>query len=637
MNMVSKYLRFLTIFVSLGLGACAHQETKSTAAARPAKPITHTASNGQRPVAPKQNTVSAFNNNLTESSDIESLIADRDPTAFLEDRELEVIPHAFSTELCCRAQAEQLENIADHLANTGTATLIGPLPGQRRLREDIEEEIAYETGGEDSVVTYNQEGDLWDRVRQGLTLRELYTHPGVKRDLDWYTNNQEYLNRVVERARPYLYYIVSEMEKAGLPLEIALLPVVESAFQPFAYSHGRAAGLWQFIPGTGKRYGLKQNWWYDGRRDVIAGTRAAINYFKDLGAHFNNDWALALAAYNSGEGTVLKAIKKNKRKHKPTDYWSLKLPAETRGYVPKLLAVARIIDNPKALGVRVASIPNEPFFDVVKVDGQIDLALAADLAGLTVEDIYTLNPAYNRWATDPAGPHRLLLPVEVAETFEMNLAEVPEDQLIRWEHHTVKRGDNLNNIAATYRTTVPIIKTINKLDAIRLKVGSDLMVPVAARDTESYTLSAEQRLRTLQNSAPRGREKAIHMVQDGETLWSIAQQYDVDMRALARWNGMAPRDPLNLGQQLVVWVSNGENLFVKVNADAKLSPFDVSITQRKITYRVRRGDSLGSISRRFKVSVDSMIKWNPRRVKKHSRLRPGQRITLYVDVTRQSG
>ncbi|MDH4274249.1 MAG: LysM peptidoglycan-binding domain-containing protein [Gammaproteobacteria bacterium] len=623
---------FFTVLGILGLSACAHQNTKAPAtSAKPLKSASSLSSAKQPSTTHTAKNIAAIN------GDQDAFSLDHDPTVFLEDSELELPPHEFTTDLCCRAQSEQMEEIGDHLANPSKATLLGSLPGQRRLRSEIEEEIAFETGGDEAVITYDQEGDLWGRIRQGLTLRELYTHAGVQRDLDWYLANQEYFDRVVERARPYLYYIVSEMEKAGLPLEIALLPVVESAFQPFAYSHGRAAGLWQFIPGTGKRYGLKQNWWYDGRRDIVSGTRAAISYFKDLGAHFNNDWALALAAYNSGEGTVLKAIQKNRRKKKPTDYWSLKLPAETRGYVPKLLAVARIIDNPKALGMRVASIPNEPYFDVVKVNGQIDLALAADLAGLTVEDIYTLNPAYNRWATDPSGPHRLLLPLEVVDTFMANLSEVPDDQLIRWERHTVRRGDTLNSIASTYRTNIQVIKTINELNGIQLKAGNDLMVPVAARDSDSYTLSAEQRLRTLQNSAPRGRDKSIHLVLDGETLWSIAQQYDVDMRALARWNGMAPRDTLSTGQQLVVWTRNGENLFVKVNADAKLSPFDSSITQRKITYRVRRGDSLGSISRRFKVSIENMVQWNPRRVKKHARLRPGQRITLYVDVTRQSG
>ena len=223
--------------------------------------------------------------------------------------------------------------------------------------------------------------DLWARIRNHFSLPSV-NDPRIDEQLAWYSRHQEYMNRVADRAQPYLYYIVEQLEQEHVPSEIALLPIVESAFQPFAYSHGRAAGIWQFIPSTGRRLGLKQNWWYDGRRDVHASTIAAIKLLKTLANEFNGDWMLALAAYNSGSGTVWKAIRHNKRRGKPTDFFSLNLPPETRAYVAKLLAIKRIIADPQTYGLTLAPIPNEPFFKLVNVGSQIDLSLAADLAGI---------------------------------------------------------------------------------------------------------------------------------------------------------------------------------------------------------------------------------------------------------------
>jgi membrane-bound lytic murein transglycosylase D len=221
--------------------------------------------------------------------------------------------------------------------------------------------------------------DLWSRLRDGFQLSE-NQHPRMQNDLAWYASHNNYLIRMTERATPYLYLIVEEAERRGIPLELALLPVVESAYQPFAYSHGRAAGLWQFIPGTGRRYKLSQTWWYDGRRDVTASTRAAFDYLEYLHRYFDGDWLHALAAYNSGEGTVRKAIRRNKKMGKPTDYWSLDLPEETEGYVPKLLAISALVANPPAHGVILASVVDAPYLSSVNVGSQIDLDLAAELA-----------------------------------------------------------------------------------------------------------------------------------------------------------------------------------------------------------------------------------------------------------------
>ena len=226
-----------------------------------------------------------------------------------------------------------------------------------------------------------------------------------------------------------------------MPAEIALLPIVESAYDPFAYSHGRAAGLWQFVPATGKRFGLKQDWWYDGRRDILDSTAAALDYLQYLHKRFKGDWLLALAAYNSGEGTVSKAQRKNRKKGKPVGFWDLALPGETRDYVPKLIALKQLVATPSVYGIKLEGVPNRPYFAVVETAAQIDLAVAADLAGLELDKLYRLNPGFNQWATSPDGPHRLLIPVDQADMFRQAVAD---NELDRWLHHLpVRAGDTV--------------------------------------------------------------------------------------------------------------------------------------------------------------------------------------------------
>ena len=475
--------------------------------------------------------------------------------------------------------------------------------------------------------------DIWVRIRNGFVLPDK-GKPGVEPDQLWFARHQQYLDRVSERATPYIHYIVESLEERGMPSELALLPVVESAYQPFAYSQGRAAGLWQFIPGTGTRFGLRQNWWYDGRRDVAMATKAALDYLQELNEMFDGDWLLALAAYNSGEGTVRRAIARNKAKGLPTDFWSLDLPKETRGYVPKLLAISNVVANPPANGVLLPSIPDEAFLSQVEVGTQIDLALAADLAGVSVEDLYRYNPAFNRWATDPDGPHYLMLPMEKVAAFEERLKDYPETDRITWKRHAVARGDTLASIARTYGTTADVIKSSNRLSGNSLRMGQGLLIPVARSEKSEYALSAEQRLAETQNT-PRGGGKVQYVVQSGDSLWGIARKHNVSPYSLAEWNGMAPRDALKAGVKLVVWRQEGGN--ERVDTSRPVNGFVHPLhenTHQRVGYTVRRGDTLSTISQRFRVSVDNLKKWNNLGKK---RLRKGQQLTLFVDVTAQSG
>src|SRR6185295_4986824 len=308
-------------------------------------------------------------------------------------------------------------------------------------------------------LTPAQYGDLFDRMRAGFKLDDADKH-AIDVQLDWYADHPDYLERAFGRAELYMYHIVTELEARGMPLEIALLPVVESAFEPFAYSRARAAGLWQFIPGTGTRFGMKQNWWYDGRRDVVESTRGALDYLQFLHDEFDGDWLLAVAAYNCGEMNVARAVEANRKKGKPIDFWSLKLPKETQGYVPRLLAMRRLVADPEAHGLGFSRIPNQPYFTRVDTGSQIDLKVAADIAGITHEQLSELNPAFHRWATDPSGPHYLLVPSEVSDLFEQNVRQLTPEQRLNATIYTVKKGDSVASVAKKYGTRVEVIREL---------------------------------------------------------------------------------------------------------------------------------------------------------------------------------
>jgi membrane-bound lytic murein transglycosylase D len=467
---------------------------------------------------------------------------------------------------------------------------------------------------------------IWPRVRQGFRIDTHLDHPWVQSELNWYSSHQEYIYRTMARAEPFIHYILEEAEKRGLPTELVLLPVVESAYQPFAYSHGRAAGIWQFIPSTGRLYGLEQNWWYDGRRDIYASTQAALKYLENLNKLFDGDWTLALAAYNSGSGTVQRAIRRNKKLGKPTDFWHLKLPKETRAYVPKLMALKELVESPELYGIGLNCIPDAPGFVQVDTGSQIDLALAAELAELDVETLYQYNPAFNRWATSPDGPHRLLLPYDNAEIFKANLAQLPEDQRIQWKRHKIKNGETLSHIAVKYNTTVKELRKTNSIRGNNIRAGQHLLIPVASRNQKTYALSSAQRKKAIQSTSRGNKTRVEHYVQSGESFWTISRKYNVNMHSLAKWNGMAVRDPLRKGQKLVVWTNNR-------STSTALSSHKPSNTIQRISYTVRSGDSLSRIANRYSVSVSDLHRWN---TIKGKYLQPGQKLRLYVDITEQS-
>lgn len=467
--------------------------------------------------------------------------------------------------------------------------------------------------------------DLWHRLRAGFELNHDASEPRVQAQLNWYKKHPRYIDRVVDRGSRYLHYIVSEAEKRGLPTELALLPVVESAFDPFAYSHGRAAGLWQFIPSTGKYFGLTQSWWHDDRRDIIAATDAALTYLDRLAKRFDGDYMLALAAYNSGGGTVSSAMRRNRKRNQPTDYWSLDLPRETRHYVPKLIALAKIFDDPKAYGIDLPPLDDEPYFEVVDTGSQLDLAQAAELAGVDIDEIYLLNPSYNRWATSPDGPHRLLIPHDHAETFATALKGMDPSKRVSWRNYKVESGDTLSTIAKRYSTTPSVIQQVNNLNSHIIRIGQRLMIPSAAEQAGTYSLSASERLARKQERSGKNTNgtRVDYKVRSGDTFWDIAREHRVSVRQLASWNGMAPGDPLMPGKKLVIWSKSKQPAMLATTNRGKGMV-------RKVGYQVRKGDSLSTIASRFAVNVRDIASWNDLNTSRY--LQPGQSLVLYVDI-----
>nr|VFK41693.1 MAG: membrane-bound lytic murein transglycosylase D [Candidatus Kentron sp. TC] len=415
------------------------------------------------------------------------------------------------------------------------------------------------TGKSESIGTRGEwHDDLWDRAEASFMLQDMYGAKRVRSHQAWFKRNQSFLNRTADRSARYLYYILGEVERRKMPGEIALLPIVESAFQPFAYSPSHASGIWQFIPSTGKRYGLKQNWWYDGRRDILASTRAALDYLQDLHRRFDGDWLLAIAAYNTGEGNVEQAIERNRNIGKPVDFWSLGLPRETRAYVPQLLAVASIVQEPAKYGLILKKIANRPYFRQVPTNGQIELALAAKIANLSVDEIHQLNPAFRRWATDPDGPHYLLLPVDRVDAFRKSLAQLSPQQRIQWRKHAVKRGESLSAIAIRYKTTVTALRQVNGLKDDVIRVGSDIVIPTGEHILSDYR--PESRLAVTRKPAIEHKRKSAakrrtYTVRSGDSLWLIAHRYGVSVAQLVFWNGLTRNSVLIPGQRLDLYIS----------------------------------------------------------------------------------
>ncbi len=473
---------------------------------------------------------------------------------------------------------------------------------------------------------FQNTANLWDRIRTGLMLEPLDS-PLIQTHVDWYAKRPDYLARMLDRSRRYLFHIVEEVEARGMPMEIALLPMIESAFNPQAYSHAKAAGIWQFIPSTGINYGLQQNHWYDGRRDVTAATQAALDYLQKLYNDFNS-WELALAAYNCGEGCVSRAIKKNLAQGLPGDYLSLRLPAETRHYVPKLMAIKKLVLEPEYFGVALPDIPNQPYFTQVSLDaGAIDIHSAARLAGLSVEEFTSLNPAFPRKLIKTASKASVLVPVTHAEIFQNNLAYGEWDN---WQPVTAKKGMTLAEIAKQLDCAPERITEHNQLHMRQGRLIKDqvILAPINGRngrvvpelEAASWQEAANDATRAVEITKP----AQYYTVKRGGELKLLAKKFGVSVADLKRWNKLKSTR-LKPGQRLVVQpamritepqVKQASLVHTKT---AKGKP------AKSTHYTVKRGDTLYSIANRFDVSVADIKQWNKLR---STNVNVGKKLTI---------
>ena len=456
--------------------------------------------------------------------------------------------------------------------------------------------------------------NLFARIRAGFALPDP-NKPIIAEEARWYAEHPEFLQRVFGRADMYLYYIVKQLQARHMPLELALLPVIESAYQPFASSYARAAGMWQFTSGTGKLFGLKQDWWYDGRRDVVASTQAALNYLQQLHDQLGGHWLLAIAAYNCGELNVERAIRYNQARGRPTDFWHLILPRQTELYVPQLLGMARLVQDPGKYGLSFSPIPDQPYFTKVPTDGQINLEVAARLAGITSDEIYQLNPAFHRWATDPTGPFYLLLPVDAAPIFQQNVTALTADERMGVDLYKVHRGDSVYSVARRFKTSTDLLRRLNTLPNGHLVVGQQIEVPATVyRLPQNVLVAARQADHSLWRSRFRFR---VVRVRPGDSLWAIAQRHGISVQRLAQMNGLSLHHTI---------LRPGERL--RLYADGRVGRFARPSFR---VVQVRPGDSLWSIAVRNHVSVHALARANG--LRPGQVLHPGQRLRITPAMT----
>jgi len=391
------------------------------------------------------------------------------------------------------------------------------------------------------VVSPEKKDDLWDITRENFEFTDSYNKPRVLSEIKYYSSYPPHLLKVSAQATPFYHYILNEILDRGFPAEVAVLPVIESLYDPTAYSTSKASGIWQFIPSTATYLGIEINDWYDGRRDVITSTQTALDYLERLNKRFDGDWMLTFAAYNGGGGTVSRAIRKNKEKGLPTDYWSLNLPKETTSYVPKILAISALIEAPEQYGLVLPSIADEAYFKEITVKRPINLNKLASLSKVDQEDITMLNAGFLKNITLLSGTHKLLVPIEHSETIVTNVTTLEQSSPFELVKYKVKSGDVLGRIASRYGSSIKMIKELNNMSSSKIRVGKTLLIPMLDASNNNTQMLASN-----------SKSHKVHKINNGDTFWGLARRHNTSVKKLLSANGLSKNTTLRIGSSIKI-------------------------------------------------------------------------------------
>jgi membrane-bound lytic murein transglycosylase D len=436
---------------------------------------------------------------------------------------------------------------------------------------------------------------VWDRIKDANPMEEESLDEKTLQYINGYLSNPVQLNKLLEKGRYFIYFVLEELERYRLPPELALLPYIESNYDPFSISSSGAMGIWQFMPATARIYGLRDSWWYEQRHDPLVSSKAAVRYLAYLHNRFNKEITYTLAAYNGGPTLLEKRIKLNKKAGKPTDYKNLKLPKQTQDYVPKFKAILAIVINAEKYEINLPDFPNKQVLGNIELDGQVEILAFSEFAGLKPEFVYKLNAGYTKWASPPGNKTKFNIPIELEETLNLKKDQFIQTNQINWVTHKVSKGDSLWKIAEKFETEVNVLKKVNYLASNILSLNQELLIPLSNDQNQTFI------------------PYQAHIISEGDTLWNLGIQYKVSPAEIAKNNGLRMNSPLTIGKELNI---GNKNIYRTINSK-----------KRTILYSVKQGDSLYRIADIFNIEISDIRSINEL---SNNEIKPGQVLKIII-------
>jgi membrane-bound lytic murein transglycosylase D len=437
--------------------------------------------------------------------------------------------------------------------------------------------------------------NVWDRIKDSSSLDADNLDEKTLEYVNQYLSNPAQLDKLLEKGRYFIYFVLEELERYKLPPELALLPYIESNYDPFSISSSGAMGIWQFMPATARIYGLKDTWWYEQRHDPLVSSRAAIRYLAYLHNRFNKKITYTLAAYNGGPTLLEKRIKLNKKAGKLTDFKNLKLPTQTQEYVPKFKAILAIVLNSEKYEIKLPDFPNKPVLGKIELNGQVEILAFSEFAGLKPEFVYKLNAGYTKWASPPGDKTIFNIPIELEEVLNLKKENFIQTNQINWVTHRVSKGDSLWKIAEEFDTEVNVLKKVNYLSSNVLSLNQELLIPLSNDQNQTFI------------------PYQAHIISEGDTLWNLGIQYNISPAEIAKTNGLKMSSPLRIGSELNI---GNKNIYRAINSK-----------KRTILYSVKQGDSLYRIADIFNIEISDIKKINELST---NEIKPGQVLKIII-------